>query len=160
MDQASESDVEAAVDRLQKLESRENGESAPEVRAEMQRVMQDCFGIFRTGEDMQRGIEELAVLRERAENLGLSDHSKVFNTARIEALELQNLFETAEATAQVAAVRTESRGAHSREDYPDRDDENWLTHSIYFKEGKRVGRREVNLQPLTVDRFEPKARTY
>ncbi|MEQ9208794.1 MAG: succinate dehydrogenase flavoprotein subunit, partial [Pseudomonadales bacterium] len=107
-----------------------------------------------------RGKKELAVLRERAENVGLTDNSKVFNTARIEALELQNLFETAEATAQSAAVREESRGAHSREDFPDRDDKNWLTHSMYWKDGNKVGRRKVNLSPKTVDTFQPKARTY
>jgi succinate dehydrogenase / fumarate reductase flavoprotein subunit len=160
MDDAVESDIETAMARLNKIENNPGGEKAPEVRAELQRIMQECFGIFRTGEDMERGKKELEALRERAENVGLTDTSKVFNTARIEALELQNLFETAEATAQVAAVRTESRGAHSREDYPDRDDENWLTHSIYWKEGKKVGRRQVNLSPKTVDTFQPKARTY
>lgn len=160
MDEAVESDIETAMYRLNKIENNPNGEKAPEVRAEMQRIMQECFGIFRTGEDMERGKKELMALRERADNVGLTDTSKVFNTARIEALELQNLFETAEATAQVASVREESRGAHSREDYPDRDDDKWLTHSIYWKEGKKVGRREVNLSPKTVDTFQPKARTY
>lgn len=160
MDEAVESDIETAMSRLNRIENNPNGEKAPEVRAEMQRIMQECFGIFRTGEDMERGKKELTALRERAENVGLADNSKVFNTARIEALELQNLFETAEATAQVAAVREESRGAHSREDFPDRDDKNWLTHSMYWKEGKKVGRRKVNLSPKTVDTFEPKARTY
>ena len=160
MDEVVESDIEAATARLNKIENNPNGEKAPEVRAEMQRIMQECFGIFRTGEDMERGKKELVALRERADNIGLTDTSKVFNTARIEALEVQNLFETAEATAQTAAVREESRGAHSREDFPDRDDENWLTHSMYWKEGKKVGRREVNLTPKTVETFKPKARTY
>jgi len=160
MDEAVESDIETAMSRLNKIENNPNGEKAPEVRAEMQRIMQECFGIFRTGEDMERGKKELTALRERADNVGLTDTSKVFNTARIEALELQNLFETAEATAQVASVREESRGAHSREDFPDRDDDKWLTHSMYWKEGKKVGRREVNLSPKTVDTFQPKARTY
>ena len=160
MDDAVESDIEAAMARLNRIESNSNGEKAPEVRARMQAIMQSCFGIFRTGEDMERGKKELVELGERAENIGLTDNSKVFNTARIEALEVQNLFETAEATAQVASVREESRGAHSREDFPDRDDENWLTHSIYWKEGRTIGRREVNLTPKTVDTFVPKARTY
>ncbi|MEQ9022047.1 MAG: succinate dehydrogenase flavoprotein subunit [Pseudomonadales bacterium] len=160
MDEAVESDIETAMSRLNRIENNPNGEKAPEVRVEMQRIMQECFGIFRTGEDMERGKKELAVLRERAENVGLTDNSKVFNTARIEALELQNLFETAEATAQSAAVREESRGAHSREDFPDRDDKNWLTHSMYWKDGNKVGRRKVNLSPKTVDTFQPKARTY
>jgi len=160
MDDAVESDIETAMSRLKRVENNPNGEKAPEVRAEMQRIMQECFGIFRTGEDMARGKKELAALRERSENVGLTDNSKVFNTARIEALELQNLFETAEATAMSAAVREESRGAHSREDFPDRDDKNWLTHSMYWKEGNKVGRRKVNLSPKTVDTFQPKARTY
>ena len=160
MDDAVESDIEAAMARLNKIESNAGGEKAPEVRAEMQRIMQSCFGIFRTGEDMERGKQELIELRERAENIGLTDNSKVFNTARIEALEVQNLFETAEATAQVAAVREESRGAHSREDFTERDDKNWLAHSMYWKEAKKIGRREVNMTPRTVDTFVPKARTY
>ena len=160
MDAAVESDMEAACARLNRIESNTNGENAPDIRADMQRIMQESFGIFRTGEDMERGKQQLVELRERAENIGLADTSKVFNTARIEALEVQNLFETAEATAQVASVRNESRGAHSREDYPDRDDENWLTHSLYWKEEQRIGRREVNLKPKTVDTFVPKARTY
>jgi len=160
MDDAVESDIETSMARLNKIENNPNGEKAPEVRAEMQRIMQNCFGIFRTGEDMERGKKELISLRERAENIGLTDSSKVFNTARIEALEVQNLFETAEATAQVASVREESRGAHSREDFTERDDENWLTHSMYWKDGKKIGRRDVNLSPKTVDTFVPKARTY
>ena len=160
LDSESESDIEAAMARLNKIENNPNGESAPEVRAELQKIMQDCFGIFRTGADMERGKKELEALRERADNVGLSDSSKVFNTARIEALELQNLFETAEATAQAAAVREESRGAHSREDFPDRDDENWMVHSMYWKEGKKIGQRKVNFEPKTVPMFEPKARVY
>ena len=160
MDDASESDIETAMTRLNKIENNPNGEKASEVRAEMQRIMQESFGIFRTGEDMERGKRELVALRERAENVGLTDTSKVFNTARIEALELQNLFETAEATAQVAAVREESRGAHSREDFPDRDDDNWMVHSMYWKDGKKISQRKVNLEPKNVPMFEPKPRVY
>ncbi len=160
LDEAAESDIEAAMARLNRLEANTEGETAPELRAEMQKIMQDCFGIFRNGEDMARGMKELEALRPRIENVALTDSSKAFNTARIEALELQNLFETAEATAHTAAVRTESRGAHSREDYPDRDDEKWLLHSMYWKDGKKVGTRDVNMTPKTVPTFEPKVRTY
>lgn len=160
LDNAVESDIEAASARINKIESNPNGEKAPEVRADMQRIMQNCFGIFRNGGDMEKGVKELTELRERSDNIGLTDNSKVFNTARIEALEVQNLFETAEATAHAAIVRTESRGAHSREDYTERDDENWLTHSMYWKEGHKVGRRDVCMTPKTVDTFVPKARTY
>ena len=160
LDDASESDIEGAMARLNRLEANRNGEQASVLRAEMQRIMQNHFGIFRNGEAMKEGIVQLAALRERVENVGLTDTSKAFNTARIEALELQNLFETAEATAIPAAWRTESRGAHSREDFPDRDDENWLCHSIYFSEDKRVGRRAVNNKPRTMPTFEPMVRTY
>jgi succinate dehydrogenase / fumarate reductase flavoprotein subunit len=160
LDEASEADVETAMARLNRLESNQDGEKAPELRAEMQKIMQDCFGIFRNGEDMARGIKALEALRPRIENVGLTDTSNAFNTARIEALELQNLFETAEATAYTAIARTESRGAHSREDYPDRDDEKWLLHSMYWSEGNKVGTRDVNMKPKTVPTFEPKIRTY
>ena len=160
LDEAAEADVEAAMARLNRLESNQEGEKTAELRAEMQKIMQECFGIFRNGDDMARGIKELAALRPRIENIALTDTSKAFNTARIEALELQNLFETAEATAHTALVRTESRGAHSREDYPERDDENWLLHSLYWQENTKVGNRQVNMKPKTVPTFEPKVRTY
>jgi succinate dehydrogenase / fumarate reductase flavoprotein subunit len=90
----------------------------------------------------------------------LPDKSAVFNTARIEALEMQNLFEVAEATAVAANERKESRGAHARDDYPDRDDENWLKHSVYFSETKKVIKRKVNNKPKTVEAFQPTVRTY
>ncbi len=160
MDEASESDIEGALQRLNRIDNNPNGEKAPELRAEMQQIMQEHFGIFRNGEAMEKGKQLLADLRERVENVGLADSSKAFNTARLEALELQNLFETAEATAIPAAWRTESRGAHSREDFPDRDDANWLCHSIYQSEGKQVRPRKVNMTPKTVPTFEPKVRTY
>ncbi|MCP5319616.1 MAG: succinate dehydrogenase flavoprotein subunit [Pseudomonadales bacterium] len=157
---ASDSDVDQAMGRLDRLNSSKDGEAVAPLRKELQTVMQNFFGVFRTGEKMREGVASLAALRPRIENLHLRDKSQAFNTARLEALELQNLLEVAESTAVAAEVRTESRGAHAREDYPERDDANWLCHSLFFPDGKRMGRRSVNFTPKTVDTFEPVKRTY
>ena len=158
---ASESDIEFAMKRITRWnESEEGGESIPALKAELQDIMQNSFGVFREEKNMQEGVKKLADLRGRIANAHLPDKSNAFNTARVEALELDNLMEVAEATAIAALERKESRGAHSRYDYPDRDDVNWLKHSLYFPATKELKKRDVNFKPKTVDTFEPKVRTY
>ncbi len=157
---AAREDVERAMARLRRLDESTDGESTVVLRAELQNVMQLHFGVFRTGEFMREGVTKLAELGPRIANSRLADKSAAFNTARIEALELENLFAVAEATAIAAEGRNESRGAHARDDYRERDDDNWLCHSLYFPDEKRIGKREVNFKPNVVPVFEPKARSY
>ncbi|MDW5377044.1 succinate dehydrogenase flavoprotein subunit [Halomonas sp. HP20-15] len=157
---ATQSDIDSALARMNRWNDTSGGEAIPALRAELQETMQTSFGVFRQEDHMQEGVKKLADLRERIANAHLGDKSNAFNTARVEALELDNLLEVAEATAISALERKESRGAHSRYDYPDRDDVNWLKHSIYHPLDKKLGKRDVNFQPKTLDTFEPKVRTY
>ena len=157
---ASDDDIDKALERLNKLNTSSEGEQVSVLKERMQQNMQNNFGVFRTKELMEKGIQDLSKVRGEVENMHLKDKSATFNTARIEALEMQNLFEVAEATAITANNRKESRGAHSRDDYPDRDDDNWLKHSIYFSETKEVSKRDVNYRPKTVQAFQPTVRSY
>ena len=157
---ATESDIEASMSRWIALNESNSGESVSVLRPELQSVMQNYFGVFRKGDFMKEGIKKLEELRERIGSLQLIDKTDTFNTARIEALELQNLLEVAESTAISAEARNESRGAHARDDFRERDDENWLCHSIFNPKDKSVGKRDVNFSPKQVDTFEPMARTY
>lgn len=146
--------------RLARLETQKDGESVAEVGAAMRRVMQAHCGVFRFGDLLKQGVDRIKEVAERARHTRISDKSRVFNTARVEALELDNLIEVALATMISAEVRTESRGAHARSDFQQRDDSNWLKHTLWYKEGNRLDYRPVHLKPLTVETFEPKARVY
>ena len=157
---ATDSDVERASARLVRWNESTGGESVAELKHALQQLMLKNFNVFRNGERMRLSIADLAELRARIGAAHLPDKSRVFNTARLEALELDNLLEVAEATAIVAEARQESRGAHARDDFTERDDENWLCHSLYFPTEQRVGKRAVNFAPATVDAFQPTARSY
>ena len=152
--------INESLKNINRVNSSKEGENSSVIKKDLQEVMQLSFGVFRSAKNMEEGIQEINDIRERSEGLYLADKSSKFNTARVEALELLNLLEVAEATAKFASERKESRGAHSRDDYPERDDENWLKHSIYFKETKEVSKRDVNFRPKIVQAFQPFARTY
>lgn len=157
--EASDSDIENALSRVHRWNNTQNGENPNQIRQEMRQVMQKNFGVFRLEEQMLKGLEELQSLKERLNHAALTDTSQIFNTARVEALELDNLMEVALVTAIAALTRKESRGAHSREDYPKRDDTHWLKHLLCYADGT-VAFRPVNMAPLNVEAFQPKERVY
>jgi len=156
----AEISIEEAMNRLQRWERNGEGESIPDLKREMQQTMETYCGVFRTEEILKEGIEKMHALELRLENAVLKDHSKIFNTARIEALEMQNLMAIALATVHSALSRQESRGAHSRVDYPDRDDVHWMKHSLYSMDSHAMEYKPVRTKPLTVEPFPPKARVY
>jgi succinate dehydrogenase / fumarate reductase flavoprotein subunit len=116
--------------------------------------------VFRTDALLTQGYKEIMLLAERCKHVAFKDKSKVFNTARVEALELDNLIETAKATIASAVARKESRGAHAHMDFPQRDDDVWMKHTLYFSENNRLEYKPVITKPLTVDTFKPKPRTF
>ncbi len=160
--QASASDLEASLARYNRWESSKpgQGEDPVQIKKDLQQCMQLNFSVFREGAAMAEGLEQLKVIRERLKYARLDDKSSDFNTQRIECLELDNLMETAYSTAVAANYRTESRGAHCRFDFPDRDDENWLCHSVYSPETESMFKRKVNMEPKFREAFPPKARSY
>ncbi len=157
LQQEDASGTERAIKHIERWENKNNSEDPYAIRAEMKKVMQNCFGVFRDAKPMEQGLNELQVLRNRLQNARLSDHSKVFNTTLFEMLELDNLLATALASATLALQRKESRGAHSRYDFKERDDKEWLKHSLYFADG-RLDFRPVNLTPKEVEPFPLKER--
>ncbi len=146
--------------RLNRLDTQTQGETVKEVGAALRDTMQTHCGVFRFPDLLQAGVVAIDKVAERAKNTVITDKSQVFNTARVDALELDNLVEVALATMHAAEARTESRGAHAREDFMQRDDEKWLSHSLYYREGHRLSYKPVRLKPQTVPSFEPKARVY
>ncbi|WP_233080620.1 succinate dehydrogenase flavoprotein subunit [Rheinheimera soli] len=159
---ASDSDLQAALSRTQRWEDSKpgQGEDPVQIKKDLQQCMQLNFSVFREGAAMAEGLAELKEIRERLKYARLDDKSSDFNTMRIECLELDNLMETAFSTAVAANYRTESRGAHARFDFPDRDDENWLCHSVYTPDTESMFKRKVNMEPKFREAFPPKARTY
>ena len=149
-----------ALARLARLQGSTSGENTQDVANGIRKSMQLHCGVFRTSELLSEGVTQIMALAERAANVHVKDKSMVFNTARVEALELDNLVETAKATIVSAEARKESRGAHAHRDFPTRDDASWIKHSLYYSEGNRLDYKPVNMKPLTVETFEPKARTF
>ncbi len=149
-----------ARERVAKLDASKGSERVQDVANALRKTMQAHCGVFRNQQLLSEGVTRVMELAERAKHVAIGDRSQTFNTARVEALELDNLMETAKATIVSAEARRESRGAQARSDYPTRDDVNWLKHTLWYSEGNRLDYKPVNLTPLTVESFPPKARTY
>ncbi|MDO9277651.1 MAG: succinate dehydrogenase flavoprotein subunit [Polaromonas sp.] len=159
--------ADATLARIARLDNARDGEYAQDVANDIRAAMQQHAGVFRTQAIMDEGVTKIAALRERVKNIGLKDKSKIFNTARIEALEVENLIEAAEATIVSAAARHESRGAHSVDDYGDtpenpngRNDSEWHKHTLWHSEGNRLSYKPVQMKPLTVDSIPLTVRSF
>ena len=162
--------LEQSMGRINKLQQSTTGENAQDVADEIRRIMQQHAGVFRTQASMDEGVRKILALEARVKNIHLGDKSQVFNTARIEALEVENLFEAAKATMISAAARHECRGAHTVVDYeraendPEhpngRNDRDWMKHTLWYSSDNRLAYKPVRMKPLTVDSVPPKTRTF
>ncbi len=152
--------VDQAHERLARLDAPNGEENPARLRRELQNLMESHFGVFRETKLLEEGRRRLTELGERMEWIDIGDHSAVFNTARIQALELHNMYQVALAIAYSAWARQESRGAHLRAEWPERNDQDWLRHSLFYLEGVRLAYKPVRLQPLHVEPFPPKERVY
>ena len=149
-----------SLDRIARLDNQTGGEEVADVRAAMQRTVQARAAVFRNSENLALGVKEIQEVAERVKRTQIKDKSKVFNTARVEALELENLIEVAVATLISADARKESRGAHAHADFQQRDDEVWMKHTLYYGEDRRLTYKPVHTKPLSVEYIAPKVRTF
>ncbi len=148
------------IEKLSRLDASKSGENVQSVANNIRETTQKNCGVFRSSELMKNGVDSIKSLEERVSCIHFEDKSKTFNTARVEALEVLNMIEAAKATIISAEARKESRGAHSHNDFPDRDDENWMKHTLWFSKDNRLDYKPVVLKPSTVESFEPKKRTF
>ena len=153
--------IEFTQQRVASLNTQSKGsENIVQLGNDLRSTMQQHCGVFRFPELLKEGVKKIHDIAERSERLQIADNSNIFNTARIDALELKNLIEVAKATIESAHAREESRGAHCRSDFEDRNDEQWLKHTLYYSQNNSIGYRPVNLKPLTVESFPLKKRVY
>ncbi len=146
--------------RLERLENQTDGENVDTVRSDIQRMVQAHAGVFRTDALLAEGVEGIKALAKRVAKTEIKDKSQVWNTARMEALEVDNLIEVAVATLVSAEARKESRGAHASDDHPNRDDENWMKHTFYYPETGTLTYKPVHTKPLSVEYIKPQKRVY